>query len=76
MCGSPMRKEFLARSASCSMPIGTMKGDLELKVAAIVNAGSRQRSKIAVSRNFPNVTQRCVSEERQVGDELLRYITY
>lgn len=51
-----MRNELLARSASCSMPNGTMNGDLELKAAAIVNAGSRHRNNTAVSKNLPRCT--------------------
>lgn len=33
-----------------------MKGDLELSVAAMVSAGSRQRKNAAVSRNLPRCT--------------------
>jgi len=33
-----------------------MKGDLELSVAAIVRAGSRQRNTVAIRRNFPRWT--------------------
>lgn len=51
-----MRNELLARSASCSIPIGTMNGDFELKAAAIVSAGSRHRNNPAVSKNFPRCT--------------------
>ena len=49
----PTRKELRARSASCSSPSGAIKGDLELSVAAIVKAGSRQWNTVAIRRNFP-----------------------
>jgi hypothetical protein len=52
----PVLKELLAQSASCSMPKGDTKGDLELSVAAIVRAGSRQQNKVAVNKNFPRCT--------------------
>ena len=49
----PTRKDNFAFSASASRPRGVRKGDLELSVAAMVSAGSRQRNTVAMSRNFP-----------------------
>src|ERR1700689_740622 len=49
----PTRKEFLARSALSSKPKGDTKGDFAFNAAAIVRAGSRQRNKAAVNKNFP-----------------------
>lgn len=49
----PVLKDNLMLSASDSWPNGVMNGDFEFNVAAIVNAGSRQRNKAANSKNFP-----------------------
>lgn len=53
---SPTRKEFLARSASCSSPNGATKGDLEFNVAAMVSAGSKHRKMVDISKNLPRWT--------------------
>ena len=49
----PVLNAILARSASSSWPNGVRNGDFELRVAAIVSAGSRQRKTVAMSKNFP-----------------------
>lgn len=49
----PILNEDLARSASCSRPKGATKGDFELRVAAMVRAGSRHLKRAAVRRNLP-----------------------
>lgn len=53
---SPTLKADLARSASCSNPNGDTKGDFEFSAAAIVKAGSKQRNRVAVNKNFPRWT--------------------
>ena len=52
----PTLNECFALSASCSSPNGETKGDLELRVAAMVSAGSRQRKRVAISKNLPRCT--------------------
>lgn len=50
---SPTRNVNFAASAASSLPMGATKGDFALRVAAIVNAGSRQRKTVAINRNLP-----------------------
>ena len=52
----PILKDALARSDSCSKPNGVRNGDFAFNVAAMVNAGSRQRNMAAMRRNFPRCT--------------------
>lgn len=52
----PILKEVFWRWASCSLPKGVKNGDLELRLAAIVSAGSRQPKTQATKRNLPRWT--------------------
>jgi hypothetical protein len=53
---TPTRNELFARSASCSKPRGETNGDFELRAAAIVKAGSKQRNRVEINKNLPRWT--------------------
>lgn len=64
----PVLKEAFARSASCSSPKGATKGDLELRVAAMVRAGSRHLKSAATNRNLPEEGQGQMGSEEGIDD--------